>query len=71
MTRTELIERWKPIIMAVFVAENKVMPLWEERLREAAKDGEKIDEVCDGYVTAIAEEIISKMSDEQLKELET
>jgi len=58
MSREELIGRWKEIAKAVFVAEQKVLPEWRDRLKSVTKDN--LEEVSDAYLTAIAEEILSK-----------
>ena len=60
------IEDWKILIRAVFVAEDNIMPQWEDRLRAAKDmtDGQQ-DRLVDEYLTAIAEEILSKYNDEE------
>lgn len=60
------IEDWKVLIRAVFVAEDNIMPQWEDRLRAAKDmtDGQQ-DRLIDEYLTAIAEEILSKYNDEE------
>ena len=56
-----MIEHWMNIICAVFRAESNLQELekWEKRL-EYAKTAEpdERESICDGYVRAIAEEII-------------
>ena len=70
MTRNEAIEHWKPIIQAAFAAENAVIDQWKAKLKEAKKmTNEKQVKVIDEYLTAVATEIVSKMSDEDLDEL--
>ena len=63
MSKEEHIAHWCDIIMAVFSAESNLPELdkWNERL-EMAKTAsqEERDRICDAYVRAIAEEILSK-----------
>ena len=56
MNRHELIEHWKEIAMAVFVAESKIIDEWAPRLRNAKANGD--ESVADEYLEAIAKEII-------------
>ena len=65
MTRSEVIEHWKPIIYAVFTADAAIIDGWKDSLKEAAKNGESI-KALDEYLTAIAMEILNKTSDEEL-----
>ena len=69
MTRHQAIEHWKPIIYAVFTAEDAIIDGWRDRLKEAAKNGESI-KVLDEYLTAVAVEILSRTSDEELEKME-
>ena len=68
MTRNEAIEHWKDIAEAVFAAENAVIDQWQPKLKAAKKmtDEEQI-KVIDEYLTAVATEIVSRMSDEDLE----
>lgn len=56
MNRKELIEHWKEIAMAVFVAESKIIDKWAPRLRSAKENGD--ENIADEYLEAIAKEII-------------
>lgn len=56
MNRNELIEHWKEIAKAVFVAEANIIDKWKPRLRNAKKNGD--ESVADEYLEAIAKEII-------------
>lgn len=56
MNRKELIEHWKEIAMAVFVAESKIIDEWAPRLRSAKENGD--ENIADEYLEAIATEII-------------
>lgn len=70
MTREQAIERWKPIIQAVFAAENDVIDQWQARLKAAKKmAAEEQVKVIDEYLTAIATEIVNRISDKELEEL--
>ena len=65
--RKELIERWKTIASAIFKAEDEIKAEWFPRLKQATK--ENAAEVADGYLEAIATEIIDnsnlKFEDEE------
>ena len=67
MTRQEAIDRWKDIAETVFWAEDSLRPEWEERLR-AVPTMTKINKqrFAKEYLTAIATEIVSRTSDEEL-----
>jgi hypothetical protein len=71
MTRQQAIERWKLIIPTVFVAEDAIKEQWTERLH-AAKDmcEQERHDLSDAYVHAIAVEIVSGTTDEELEEIE-
>lgn len=57
----EIIEHWKTIINAVFRAEDAIKGAWIERLNQTRNaDNETKQKIADGYITAIAEEILSK-----------
>jgi len=67
MTRQEAIDRWKDIAEAVFQAEGAIGEEWDERLHAAkSMTPEEKRQFADEYMTAIATEIVSKTSDEQL-----
>ena len=67
MTREEAIERWTDIASTVFWAEEKIAKEWHERLREAPKlPKDKQHELAQDYCRAIATEIVSKTTEEQL-----
>ena len=54
-----MIEHWCDIVRAVFKAEDAMPEIWNERLREAKTAGPELrDKICEGYVRAIATEII-------------
>lgn len=56
MNRDELIEHWKEIAMAVFVAESKIIDKWKPRLRNVKEKGN--GNIADEYLEEIATEII-------------
>ena len=71
MTRQEAIRRWKGIAETVFWAEDTLAKEWNKRLRDAAKLPEQQrHELADAYVEAIATEIVSKTTDEELASIE-
>ena len=71
MTRQEAIERWKSIAEAVSWAEEAIGNEWYDRLKAApSMTREEKQQLADEYLTAIATEIVSHTSDEQLAEME-
>lgn len=71
MTRQEAIERWKDIAKTVFMAEEAISKEWNERLHAAlSMTNEEQQQFIDEYMTAIATEIVSATSDEELAEIE-
>ena len=71
MTRQGAIERWKSIAEAVFWAEEAIGKEWDERLHSApSMTREEQQQLADEYMTAIATEIVSHTSDEELAEME-
>lgn len=71
MTRQEVIERWKDIAKTVFFAEEAISKEWNERLHAAlSMTNEEQQQFIDEYMTAIATEIVSATSDEELAEIE-
>ena len=71
MTREEAIERWKQIAASVFWAEEAIAQEWDDRLHAApSMTHEEQQQFADEYMTAIATEIVSKTSDEELAAME-
>ena len=67
MTRDEAIERWSNIANTVFWAEEKISKEWHQRLKEAPNlSKEEQHQLADQYCKAIATEIVSKTTDEEL-----
>lgn len=70
MTREEAIEHWKPIIRCVFAAANEINDEWYDKLHDAIKKSqEEKEKIADEYRTALAAEIVSRTSDEELKNM--
>ena len=71
MTRQEAINRWKDLAETVFWAEEAISEEWNERLHAApSMTHEERQQFADEYMTAIATEIVSHTSDEQLAAME-
>ena len=67
MTRKEAIERWSHIASTVFWAEDNIAKEWHDRLSEAPNlPKDKQHELATDYCRAIAKEIVSKTTDEEL-----
>lgn len=67
MTREELIEHWATdVVHAVFAAEDKLSPQLRVMLEQHKTDKDKGAEL---YCRMIAEEIVSKLTDEQIADL--
>lgn len=71
MTRSEAINRWKDIVSTVFWAEDDISKEWHQKLKEATKKSLKEQHaIADAYCEAVAVEIVSRTSDEELSEME-
>ena len=71
MTRQEAINRRKDLAETVFWAEEAISEEWTERLHAApSMTHEEQQQFADEYMTAIATEIVSKTSDEELAAME-
>ena len=71
MIRQEVIDGWKSIAKTVFMAEAAISKEWDERLYAApSMTNEEQHQFVDEYMTAIATEIVSATSDEELAEIE-
>ena len=71
MTREEAIERWSHIANTVFWAEENISEEWHERLKIAPQlTKDEQHELADQYCKAIAAEIVSKTTDEELARLD-
>lgn len=66
MTRQAAIKRWEEIIPAVFKAEDKLRPRLKQILTDYRDDPTTAAEL---YTRAIAEEIVSQTTDEELSKL--
>ena len=67
MTREEAIKRWESIIPTVFRAEQAIRPRLQAVLKEHEDDPTTGAEL---YISLIAEEIVSKTTDEELQTME-
>ena len=71
MTREEAISRWTGIAQTIFWAEDSIAKKWRPRLREAYKlSKEERHELAMEYCRAVAIEIVSATSDEELEKME-
>ena len=67
MTREKAIERWSDIASTVFWAQENISEEWYERLKAAhTMTKEEQHQLADQYCKAIAAEIVSKTTDEEL-----
>ena len=67
MTRDEAIERWSHIASTVFWAEENISKEWRDSLNVAPMmTKEEQHELANDYCKAIATEIVSKTTDEEL-----
>lgn len=66
MTREELIEDYRFVVISVFKAEDKLRPQLKEVLEKYKDNKEKVAEI---YSRMIAEEIVSHTPDEEIAEL--
>lgn len=71
MTREEAIKRWSDIAETVFLAEERIANQWESLLRSAKSMTKEVqNELAREYCRAIATEILSRTSDEELAAME-
>lgn len=72
MTRQQVIERWRDIVKTVFTAEENIAKEWNEKLHAAVSvslsPAEQVQFVND-YCEAVATEIVSATSDEQIEKM--
>lgn len=67
MTRQEAINHWAAIVRTVFAAEDNIMKDWHARLKAARnKSKEEQQQISDKYCEAVATEIISRTTDDEL-----
>jgi len=67
MTREEAIKRWSDIAETVFWAEERIAKEWDSRLRAApGMPREEQYQFAKLYCRAVAVEILSRTSDEEL-----
>lgn len=71
MTRKEAIERWTDIVETVFWAEEAIAKEWDGKLKAAPDmNREEQQRFAKDYFHAIATEILSRTSDEELAGME-
>jgi hypothetical protein len=71
MTREEAVGYWKEIVTIVYSAENLIVFEWLPRLKEAQQASvEERLKVHEEYRTAIAKEIVERLTDEEVERLE-
>lgn len=71
MTREATIESLAQIASAVFWAEDRLAPEWQQRLQDADKlPKAQKQKLAEEYCLAIATEIASRTSDEELAEMD-
>lgn len=71
MTREEATAHWKDIVNTVFWAEEAISKEWDARLKAAPNmTKQEQQQFADAYCTAIATEIVSRTSDEDLSKME-
>lgn len=72
MTRQEAIDRWADIARTVFKAEDVIFDKWCDKIHKAASEGnkEEMERIAEEYCQAIAVEIVSNTTDEELARLE-
>ena len=67
MTREQAIARLSDIARSIFWAENAIAKEWHEKLKAASSlNKEEQHKLAMDYCEAVAEEIVGKMTDEQL-----
>jgi hypothetical protein len=71
MTRDQAINRWKDVVSTVFWAEESISAEWDSKLKAAPNmTHEEQMKFADNYCEAIATEIVSSTTDEQLAAIE-
>jgi hypothetical protein len=67
MTRDEAIQRWSDIAETVFWAEERISKEWDEKLKAmVGKPKDECAKFAREYCRAIAVEVLSRTSDEEL-----
>lgn len=70
MKREEIIEHLSDVVAAVFSAEDKIRPNWEERLQQMRDVNEDVKyQLYREYLRAVAEELVSAMPEDALLNL--
>lgn len=71
MTREQIKEHYADVVMSVFMAESEVKPELQERVKALGDNPtpEQKAEMSHQYCLDVAEEILSRTSDEELEKL--
>lgn len=70
MTKEQIITHLASVANAVFLAEDKVRPEWQERLQTVRNaDPATKEQAAKEYLRAVAEEMLRSYSDEELQRL--
>lgn len=70
MTKEQIITHLASVANAVFLAEDKVRPEWQERLQTVRNaDLDTKEQAAKEYLRAVAEEMLRSYSDEELQRL--
>ncbi len=71
MTREQAIAHWSDVAQSIFWAEESIASEWHEKLKAAPSlNKDKQHKLAMAYCEAVAEEIVGKMTDEQLAEID-
>lgn len=70
MTREQAIAHWSDVAQSIFWAEEAIAAEWHEKLKAAPSLNKKDQhKLAMAYCEAVAEEIVGKMTDEQLEKI--
>lgn len=70
MTKEQIITHLAGVANAVFLADDKARPEWQERLRATRNaDPDTKEQTAKEYLRAVAEELLRSYSDEELQRL--
>ena len=70
MTREEIITHLASVVNTVLLADDKMRPQWQERLRATRDaDPDTKEQTAMQYLRAVAEEMLRSYSDEELQRL--
>lgn len=70
MTKEQIITHLAGVVNAVFLADDKVRPEWQERLNATRDaDPDTKEQTAKEYIRTVAEEMLRSYSDEELQRL--